>query len=73
MHERCWPFGVDAPADIRLLTAADTFRTVLQKTAEPVVLDCTVWDWVWGPEQARLLNFSGSAQTKRTATPSANW
>jgi heme-degrading monooxygenase HmoA len=49
-----WPLGENMPADLRMLVGSDTFRAVHEKTADPVVLDCTLFESVWGPEQGRL-------------------
>jgi hypothetical protein len=56
-----WPPAVGMPLDLRMVMEADTFREVREKTPAQKILDCTIWQWVWGPEQARLRRFPAAA------------
>jgi antibiotic biosynthesis monooxygenase (ABM) superfamily enzyme len=64
---RDWPFGEDMPSDLRMLVRSDTFRAVREKTADPVVLDCTLFESVWGPERGRLTQPVGAREGVRAA------
>ena len=64
-----WPLDGEPAAELRLLIEADAVRAIRKAVVDPSVLDCTVWDGAWGPEQAGLLAYEGCGEARRLLAP----